>query len=40
MEVLEMCDAPNNASQLRSDFNDVKKKFTDLSSIIQFLIYR
>ena len=25
-----MCDAANNASQLYRDFNDVRKKFTEL----------
>ena len=32
-EVLEVCDAANNVSRLR-DFNDVRKKFTDIRSII------
>ena len=33
-EVLEVCDAANNVGRLTRDFNDVKKKFTDISSII------
>ena len=33
-EVLEVFDAANNVSRLTRDFNDVRKKFTDLSSII------
>ena len=38
----EVCDAVNNVSRLPRDFNDVRKKFTDISSIINiifFLIY-
>ena len=40
-EVLEVCDAANNVSRLTRDFNDVRKKFTDISSIINitFFIY-
>ena len=40
-EVLEVFDAANNVSRLTRDFNDVKKKFTDISSIINinFFIY-
>ena len=34
VEVLEVCDAANYASQLRGDFHDVGKKFPDLHSII------
>ena len=30
-EVLEVCDAANNVSRLTRDFNDVRKKFTDIS---------
>ena len=33
-EVLKVCDAANNASRLTKDFNDVRKKFSDISSII------
>ena len=33
VEILEVCDAANNACQLRRDFNDVRTKFTQ-SSII------
>ena len=29
-----MCDAANNASRLTRDYDDVRKKFTDISSII------
>ena len=29
-EVLELCDAANNASRLTRDINDVRKKFTDI----------
>ena len=40
-EVLEVCDAANNVSRLTRDLNDVRKKFTDISSIINidFFIY-
>ena len=40
-EVLKVCDAANNVSRLTRDFNDVRKKFTDISSIINitFFIY-
>ena len=40
-EILEVCDAANNVSRLTRDFNDMKKKFTDISSIINinFFIY-
>ena len=40
-EVMEVCDAANNVSILTRDFNDVRKKFTDISSIINinFFIY-
>ena len=34
MEVLEVCDTANNSSQMRRDFNDARKKFTDLSLVI------
>ena len=34
MEVLEVCDAANNVSRLTRDFNDARKKFDDISSII------
>ena len=38
-EVLEVFDAANNVSRLTRDFNDVRKKFTDLSSIINITLY-
>ena len=34
MEVLEVCDAANNVSRLTRDFNNARKKFDDISSII------
>ena len=33
-----MCDAANNVSRLTRDFNDVRKKFTDIMIILQFKI--
>ena len=40
-EILEVCDAANNVSRLTRDFNDARKKFTDISLIINinFFIY-
>ena len=39
--VLEVCDAANKVRRLTRDFNNVRKKFTDISSIINinFFIY-
>ena len=34
-----MCDAANNVSRLTRDFNDVRKKLTDISSIINITYY-
>ena len=38
-EVLEVCDAVNNVSRLTRDFNDARKKFTNMSSIININFY-
>ena len=37
VEVFEVCDAVNNASQLKRYFDDVRKKFTQSSSIINII---
>ena len=38
-EILEVCDGANNVSRLTRDFNDMKKKFTDISSIINIIFF-
>ena len=38
-EVLEVCDAANNVSRLTRDFNDARKKFTDISLIINLIFF-
>ena len=38
-KLLEVCDAANSVSRLTRDFNDVRKKFTYISSIINIPFY-